>query len=390
MTDCPTYLSITINSRIDLEELFRYDLLILCPTDFYIQFTVPNWGGHPDKTFDIHLEDAQHSYYIYLTQMIFEEQRMETNPERISQVQAGDRMSVAVTVYAIVGGVTSICLVLLFFVYMYSEFSKKKVLQGAYTAPKAPSVYTDQGSIQEDQSSSICSPIHSLSQGQTCFIGIYIIFRIVYSLIFTFTVFFAILMLLVEADFKNLSTIKTFQGLKQNSSADLAGKINQYGQTELLRQGELVTSMQGACSHYIGELFTSMAEEMDNITSSQHLADMHGNYSSISYFMHQRVQKILEKYQSRIDEFRQAYNSNVSFTVEPSMTHYSHYLRDIFINDWFSFPQKLFNDSEYSENRPQVLQEKTPLSGIHADFASFLEIEEIEKVQLWTNQLWEK
>jgi len=73
MSNCPAYLGVTINNRIELEELFRYDLVILCPTDFNLTFKIPNWGQHSEKTFDIHLEDATHSYDIYLTQLIFEQ-----------------------------------------------------------------------------------------------------------------------------------------------------------------------------------------------------------------------------------------------------------------------------------------------------------------------------
>lgn len=72
MSGCPAYLGITINNRLELEELFRYDLLILCPEEFNLTFKVPNWGQHPDKTFDVRLQDAIRSYDIYLTQLVLE------------------------------------------------------------------------------------------------------------------------------------------------------------------------------------------------------------------------------------------------------------------------------------------------------------------------------
>lgn len=72
MSSCPAYLGLTINNRLELEELFRYDLLILCPSEFNVTFKVPNWGQHPDKTFDVRLQDAVKSYDVYLTQLILE------------------------------------------------------------------------------------------------------------------------------------------------------------------------------------------------------------------------------------------------------------------------------------------------------------------------------
>ena len=40
MSACPAYLGVVINNRLELDELFRYDLLILCPTDFNLTFKV--------------------------------------------------------------------------------------------------------------------------------------------------------------------------------------------------------------------------------------------------------------------------------------------------------------------------------------------------------------
>ncbi len=40
LSDCPGYVGIVINNRMDLEELFRYDALIFCPAVFNITFKV--------------------------------------------------------------------------------------------------------------------------------------------------------------------------------------------------------------------------------------------------------------------------------------------------------------------------------------------------------------
>ena len=40
MSGCPAYLGVVINNRIELDELFRYDTLILCPAEFNLTFKV--------------------------------------------------------------------------------------------------------------------------------------------------------------------------------------------------------------------------------------------------------------------------------------------------------------------------------------------------------------
>jgi hypothetical protein len=40
MSGCPAYLGVVINNRLELDELFRYDTLILCPAEFNLTFKV--------------------------------------------------------------------------------------------------------------------------------------------------------------------------------------------------------------------------------------------------------------------------------------------------------------------------------------------------------------
>lgn len=389
MSDCPAYLGVTINSRSDSEELFRYEFLIACPETFDIKFSVPNFGLEQNKTFDIRLTDARQDYEIYLTQMVFEQQSVGNGAERMQQADPRENFSVTVTIYAVVGGVATVCFVLLAIAYLYSEFSRQPEIYSPY--PKSKHIYTEPpppAFVEEDGEP--CSPNANLTQKQTAFIGLYIILRIIYSLIFTFTVFFAILMLFVEGDLQQLSKIKTYQGIKHNSSADLATKINEFGQAELLRQGELVTSMQGACSNYIGELFHSMANQMQDVTSSQHLMEMHGPKSSISFHMHERMQKLVGKYIRHADNYTEGVREKFRTGVEPMLTKYKQYLKQIFQNNWFFFSQKLFNESSFSHDRPESLRSQSPLRGVEVDFSAFMEIDEVEKVQLWPLEFWER
>ena len=72
-----------------------------------------------------------------------------------------------------------------------------------------------------------------------------------------------------------LYKVSTYQSDKHNITKKLSDQISRYGQDELLRQSNLVTGMQGACSHYIEELFEGMRNQMDNVTSNVHRLDMY-------------------------------------------------------------------------------------------------------------------
>ena len=264
MSDCPGYLGVTINNRIDLEEIYRHDLLIFCPTNFSVIFKVPNWGQKPDKTFDVHLEDSQRSYDIYLTHIMFEQNTVER------QVDYNEFESPPVEVGAmlvVIASTLAIMVVLLLFVYAYLDCSKKRAMR-----ERQINVYENTNG--RAKAGDYCTAAKNLSQGQLLFIILYTLLRLLYTFIFTFSVFFAVLMLFVKMDFLTLSRLPEYQRRKHNESQQLALRIDGYGQGELLRQAKLVTGMQGACSHYIEELFDSIQVEMDNITSNQHRQDM--------------------------------------------------------------------------------------------------------------------
>jgi len=83
-----------------------------------------------------------------------------------------------------------------------------------------------------------------------------------------------------------------------------------------------------------------------------------------------------------------------TFVVRSSgtLTTYRKYLRRVLGGDWLSFPRRLFNDtaSVVMGERAIVLPAESDLLGTEADFGAFVEVEEIENVQLWPVQFWQR
>ena len=342
LSNCPGYVGVTINDRLQLEEVFKHDLLILCPSkEFNLTFKVPNKGQLPDKTFDIHLEDSVKSYDLYLTQMLFEQQRVEQQPEALILIQPAKGSS---AFFAVIGGITASVLVVFIIAYVYIETSHQRknacITQEQLAVDK--NIYMEPPNQPHPADTSCLSTAH-LDQGQVIFIGIYIFLRLIYSLVFTFTVFFAIVMMIVEGDLVWVGKAGEYQKDKYNQSLQLSADLQKYGRDELLRQSELVTMKQGACSHYIAELFDGMAYEMDNITANQHLLEMHGDQSSISFYMRQRADVLLKQYKKYLINFKSKYKSTFDGTIHSYLSHYRHYLKTMYKSDWYSFPQKMFN-----------------------------------------------
>lgn len=79
MTGCPSYVAVTVIDNVNLEELFRYDALVLCPPFFTITLTAPlqvppssrdQHGGHNAiHTFEVRLSDPARTHSVFLTYM---------------------------------------------------------------------------------------------------------------------------------------------------------------------------------------------------------------------------------------------------------------------------------------------------------------------------------
>jgi len=74
------------------------------------------------------------------------------------------------------------------------------------------------------------------------------------------------------------------------------------------------------------------------------------------------------------------------------VTTYRKYLQRVLTGDWLAFPRRLFNDttSVVLGERAIVLPADDDLLGTEANFGAFVEVEEIESVQLWPVQFWQR
>ena len=393
MSGCPGYVGIVINNRLESEELFRYDLLVLCPPEFNITFKVPNWGQQPDKTFDVHLEDARHSYDIYLTQLTFEHAQIDVEPEAIQMLS---QQEIPLEIFVGVGALLFASLVAFISVYVYSETAKEKQLMLAHqddTRSENNRANAHQNSVINTNQSPTLRRI--ANQKASCgkhLCRIYVIFRMVYSVAFTFTLFYIVLMIFITKDIEQVTQIETIQFEKRNLTASISQAVEQHSNLEMNRQRELATSMQSACSHYIGELFDSLTLQMDKILASEmQWSNTYRFNASISSSMQERIRKRLKSFSSVLDSFKHSFRLQMTFEILPSMAKYRNYLEDIFRNGWLNFPQRLFNESSYSDELAMsAVKAGTNLTGTVVDFGNFIEIQEVEEIQLWMAQFWQR
>ena len=389
MSGCPGYLGVTISNRFDLEEVFRYDLLIFCPSNFNLTYSVPIMYPENDATFEVQLKDTRHTFSVYLTHVTFHN----TEHIRLSQaIQSVSQPNASAVILAIAITLTGILAITFFVMFVYFEHAEMQIMH-RFSAEQWMYQYNfcddrDIGSprnslnaVQSKRTVKSCNKQHRLVM------SVYVLLWTVYSLSFTFTIFSAILSFLVKTDLQHLSRIHTFRLEKHSATENLSSPVEQYREEELQRQSKLVIEMQHACNNYIDHQYTNVAAEISNALVSRYHATNNTN-SSITHLMNLRYMKRLEAYNALVANYAFSFKSSLTTSIKQSITRYAQYLETVFQIGWLSFPQKIFNDSHsvksYSTQLPVLL------TGKEVEFGLFLEVEEVEAIQMWSVQFWER
>jgi len=158
------------------------------------------------------------------------------------------------------------------------------------------------------------------------------------------------------------------------------------------RQQEMVTSIQRACNQYIGELFEMAAAEIEAIQlvdRRRWLLNEHNASVSVAYL--ERMRGKLERLASDVNAYHASYRERVSAFLTPFTVSYKKYLDKLLRDDWLSFPQQLFGERSRSEKHVDWHALKDcNLTGTEVDFGQFMEIQEVEDIQLWPVKFWQK
>lgn len=405
MTSCPGYIGVTINDLLASEELFRYDLLILCPDVFNLTFRIPISLDRSDAAFHIRFTDPQKSYDVSLSHATRSgdlpqdvaglEMAPTSGTNRVGNVKSTTLVNVAVALFlglAICFAASYICLARKKFTINGVENRERCVRcrcsgNCQMTLPVMSNLPPPAAKFP---ATSRAKPTHP--RAVVC---IYIVLWSVYSLSFTVTIFFYILTFALRPEAEQLSRLSDFKAHRTNITDNVSAAMDRYRATKILRQERLVSEMQRACTNHVGDLYNRTAAEIIGILLKRNGADASWESSyrdrhPASHVLEQRLNSRLESYRTRVSNYSREFRQRVMAEVQQSMRNYRKALEAIHRSGWLSFAQWVFNESNGYTHVSFPQRFETLLSGDEVDFGMFLEVEEIEVVELWWVQLWER
>jgi len=86
VTDCPAYLSVTVNDRTAGEELCLYDTLVSCPPRFNITINLPpvpprhSTSTTDDRVLEVVLHDSKLQQRVFLSSFVARYDRYDVSP----------------------------------------------------------------------------------------------------------------------------------------------------------------------------------------------------------------------------------------------------------------------------------------------------------------------
>jgi len=243
---------------------------------------------------------------------------------------------------------------------------------------------------------------------------LYILLRVVYSVAFTFTGLYVCVAYLVSDDVAVLSSASHLQWKQRNASSALSDVIRRRWRSERQRQATLIDTQRQACAHYVDDLTSAIGVKVaDAVAGSRQSRQRYSQSSTtVTDVVETRLLDALAEYDELLGRFKQRYRERLASDMSASRHIFTEYLTSVETNDWLGFARSLFNQSVevsgvehllfhgagdqrfQSAVLPIASTDSHPhgfnLSGVAADFASFIDIQEVEEIQLWSRQFWER
>lgn len=432
MSDCPAYVAVTVTDVVLSDELFRYDLLVLCPSIFNVSFRFPSMSMRSTQdlvtsSFDVHISDAATSHHVYLTHVDLRRLNYDED-ERSEAIVFHHRVSASTSSYwnhSVLFYVVAVVIVVLALLSAFIHADRHLRL-ARWAVLKPFPVATDR---QPPVSDSACSyrlcanghvgcppttdqPVPSAKYPCYCrrpadarsvrlvsssryrlLVFAYASLWLVTGLLATFNVFFYVVSLIVDADWQHVASI-TGDGQADLARGRRAAEINfsllidEHRRDEMRRYRDGVVERADACRNHVDN---SIRRTCSTLASES--ADITDTGWSVAALAAEQYASRLSSYGSRVDEFTDAFQGRLTAAVGRSMRRYGAYVNSLINNVWLRFAVHVFNSTRDTSppGPPSTDVHNSVISSQPmAQFGTFLDVDEVKQVEMWILRFWQR
>ena len=212
-----------------------------------------------------------------------------------------------------------------------------------------------------------------LSASQHVTLAGFVIFKLLYSFLFTFTTLFVVVSVWCYGDARRLMHAGNF--LCCDAVEARADAAESTMRRELRQQASTVRTMRAACDGYVDERYVAATTQTDRVTN-----DNNNRRALHDYTVDAGGDARLVAYRHDVERFSDRYRHLVADAITPLQRALARRLNHTFSSRWLMFPLAIFNDTRW-QAAPAAPAAPTDAP---AKFWEFLELWDVESRRNWS------
>lgn len=356
LTSCPGFFTLQVIDEVDNVLVLYKDVVILCPqTAFNLDIHVPRKGlEDKERLFNVRLSNANQNLELQLA-VVDKGARKVKEPVKKSDDEKPNPWITLMPLFVVTGCV----LLFLFALIVYAQVTHKP----DNTPKGGPSGWKfvknkdlTRGKPGDETRKARPKDQNRLKRRHLILVVFFVVVRVVYSLIFTFSMAFAILTLLHADNMKIIQEYQDYVQSKVDESNAMALKMDQHREREAKRGLDSVEDVQRSCDYFIGLQLQWLRFNMTCLIQENHLKMFNKLSKKIISKVTQRVEKLKRDIDERINEFRAATKRKLQDTKE----NLKNYGKRVFNNGWFALPKLAYRIKKgTSRKKREILENET-------------------------------
>ena len=326
LTSCPGFFTLQVVDEVDNVKVLEQDVVVLCPAiRFKLDIRVPrNNLQDKEKLFSIFLSDNTQKLKLQLA-LVDKNARTSKESEMETKNQRPDIWGTLMPLFVLIG-----CVLLgLFALMSYAQLTHK---------PDNDSVDSNSDETTKTRHSGHEGKLkdeNRLKKRHLILVVFFLAFRVAYSLVFSFSMAFAILTLLHGHNVQIILEYQEFVQSKIDESNAMALQMDQHREREIKRILDSTEEIQRSCDFYLGLQLQWLQYNMTCLIQENHVKMFNKLTKKIVKKATEKVKELKKAIDNRIKEFQGRARRKLQDTKE-SLKDYG---RRVYDNGWFSLPR---------------------------------------------------
>lgn len=335
LTSCPGFFTLQAIDEVDSVKVLDQDVVIICPeTHFKLEIHVPRKNSQDkERLFSVYLSDAKQKLKLQLA-VVDQPSRKGKEPVKKIEDEKPDPWLTLMPLFVVTG-----CILLcLFAIMIYAQITHKTDEDVKDGPPGWKFVKTkDIKTVRTEGSEKKTQPKdpNRLKRRHLILVLFFVSFRVVYSLIFTFSMAFAILTLLYGPNMKIIEEYQEFVQSKVDESNAIALQMDQHREKEAKRNLESSEDIQRSCDFYLGLQLQWLRYNMTCLIQENHLK----MFNKLSQKIVRKVTEKIQALKKKIDQRVKAFQASTRGKLQDTKERLKNYGRRVYNNGWFALPK---------------------------------------------------